>query len=325
MEKIEYKHRPISTLESLSNHLGIGVNKLIKLAATADKYYHQNPPQKKSDGGERITYRMSEPLKGLHTAIKIKIFNNTAFPRYLQGSIKDKEQPRSPHSDAEIHADARFLICTDVSKFFDSIEISHVEEMWKYLFGFPQKVANLLARLTTFEGHLLQGSPTSSYIANAIFWDLEPDLVEACREKSITYTRYVDDITLSTKKYIPNDELGEIVAKVYGMMLKKGIKPNRRKQKFKSAAGKMDVHNLVINAGRPTLGKPKDRQIRMDVFNCKKSAQATGRRGDAYNKSYASVKQKVHRQKKYNPNAAEKHLAELNKIQPLKPLITTDS
>jgi len=317
MEKIEYQHRPISTLDALADYLEIGVNQLIKLSGTADRYYHQNTPEPKPGGGERITYRMSEPLKGIHTAIKIKIFNHTIYPRYLQGSIKDKEQPRSPHSDAEIHAGTRFLICTDVSKFFDSIEISHVEEMWKYLFDFPPKIAGILARLTTFEGHLLQGSPVSSYIANAIFWDLEPDLVEICKEKSITYTRYVDDITLSTSKYISDDELGEVVGKVYGMMLKKGIKPNRRKQKFKSSSGKMDVHNLVINAGRPTLGKAKNKQIRMDVFNCKKQAQISGRRGEEYNKTYASVKQKVHRQQKYNPNIAEKHLTELNKIKPL--------
>lgn len=317
MEKVEYIHSPISNLNSLSSHLGFELETLKKLAAKADSFYRQNKPKPKTNGDFRVTYRISPPLKKVQTAIKVKLFYNTVFPQYLQGSIKDTRQPRSPHTDAEIHLNARFLICTDVRNFYDSIDIKHVDFMWKHLFGFSPDVSALLSKLTTYQGHLLQGSPTSSYIANAIFWDIESHLVEDLNNSDILYSRYVDDITLSTMKYIDNEKLGEVVSKIYGMMIKKGIKPNRKKQEFKPSSCKMDIHNLNINSGKPTLGKEKINQIRLEVFNCKKHAEVFGRKSAEFRQSYTSVKQKVHRLQKYSNKAGTKYLRELEKIRPL--------
>lgn len=44
--------------------------------------------------------------------------------------------------------------------------------------GFSDDVAEILTMLTTKDGGLPQGAVTSSFLANLVFWDYEPSLVE---------------------------------------------------------------------------------------------------------------------------------------------------
>src|SRR5690606_37155363 len=55
-----------------------------------------------------------------------------------------------------------------------------------------------MARLNCVDGVLVQGSPCASYIAGAIFNVEEGRLVRRLESKGYRYTRYVDDITVSS-------------------------------------------------------------------------------------------------------------------------------
>ncbi len=189
--------------------------------------------------------------------------------------------------------------------------------MWKYLFGFAVDVAKLLTRLTTYNGYVPQGGVTSSYLSNLIMWDLEPELVEKLNGIGMTYTRYVDDITLSVQSsWLPQQYLEESIKLVYAMLAAKGVKPNRRKHQIASKAGKMVIHNLNINSGRPTMNKKKRSKIRLELFNLKKFADACGRDGDEYVSQYHSVMGKVRELSKFHPLQGEKYLSELKQYYP---------
>ena len=134
--------------------------------------------------------------------------------------------------------------------------------MWQRFFCFPIDVAQTLTKLTTFNGFLPQGAATSSYIANLIFWDKEPDIEHNLRERDVYYSRYVDDITVSTNRKLSKQERGDIKSLVYGMLLRANVKPNREKRKVYFRGGKMLVHGLNVDRKKPTMRKKREGILR---------------------------------------------------------------
>ncbi len=317
MERLAYPHSPLSSIRALSGLLQIPEKFLIDIATNRDKYYKQNKPQPKSGGGVRITYRLDEKLKFIQRRIKSNIFNLVTYPNYLQGSIKDTSNPRTYDRDAAIHATSHFIISEDVSDFFHSIDEKYVMDMWKYLFHFSVDVSELLTRLTTYKGYVPQGGVTSSYLANLVLWDIETELVIELNRIGLTYTRYVDDITLSARiNWLSQSNLEKAIKLIYVMLAKKGIRPNRKKHKIMSKSVRMTVHKLTINSGRPTMDKKRRNKIRLEVFNLKKFANACGRKSDEYQSQFNSVTGKVRELLKFHPSQGEKYLDQLLLIRP---------
>jgi len=318
IQRISYQHSPISSIKSLSEHLRVSEDVLVYIAENRDKYYQQNKPELKPDGKERITYRLDIELKKIQKQIKTRIFNKVNYPEYLQGSIKDKRNPRTYDRNAAIHAGSNFIISEDVSDFFHSIDEKLVNDMWKYLFGFSVDVSELLTKLTTYNGYVPQGGVTSSYLSNLILWDVEPALVEKLNKLNITYTRYIDDVTLSSKvDWLPEKNKIESINSVFAMLTGKGLKPNRTKHKIMGRNTKMVIHKLNVNSGRPTMNKKKRQKIRLEVYNLKKSATVCKRSGEPYKKLYQSVHGKVLELCNFHPTQGAQFIEELKQIAPV--------
>lgn len=85
----------------------------------------------------------------------------------------------------------------DIKNFFPSISHHRVYNLFIHL-GCSPDVARLLTRLTTYKGHVPQGTPTASSIANLVtsVW-IEPRLRTLCDKEGFNLTIYVDDITIS--------------------------------------------------------------------------------------------------------------------------------
>ena len=114
------------------------------------------------------------PLKPLLKQINDVFFRHVAFPSYLTGSLPKRDFV----SNVSLHADARIVIMEDISAFFDCITAAHVYRIWHRFFGFGEEAARMLTALTTKDGRVFQGTPTSSFLANLVFWDIESAVVE---------------------------------------------------------------------------------------------------------------------------------------------------
>ena len=231
MKGPKYKHKPIATIGSLSRHLGITEQELQYLSENTAHFVYPNTPEPKKSGGVRQTYRVDKRLKALHSAIKAKIFRKVRWPYFLHGSIRDRDKPRDHITDAAAHSRGSHTVNLDVSQFFPSISREYVYLMWLSGFRFSPTVAEVLTKLTTLNGWLYEGAATSPLIANMIFGAHEADLVDQLNRKGVVYTRYVDDITLSATSRIDSALLGDCIRQIYGMLINKGLAPNRRKQK----------------------------------------------------------------------------------------------
>ena len=126
-------------------------------------------------------------------------------------------------------------------------------------------MSHLLTKLTTYQGLLPQGAKTSTYISNLVFWDKEPKLEYKFRKIGFVYTRFVDDIQVSSRRKISKYEKEFIIRNVYGMFFSNGFEPKRKKHNIETKRKRMSVHNRNINSGKPTLPQEEILKIRAAV------------------------------------------------------------
>lgn len=284
MDSPRYPYKPIYNMKSLALLLGETVPLLNKLAEDSHKMYRR-VPQIKKDGSERETFDAHEPLKTVQRKIVDRLLAKVSFPDYLHGGIKDPNSPRSIYSNVKSHSGARNIVLQDIKNFFPSITVDKVLSIFKGMMGFGDDVAVMLARLVTKGGVVPQGASTSSYIANLVFWDVEPRLVSWVKEQGMSYSRFADDISISSKSIILPDQKTEIVRRVTGMLAAKGFLQKRQKMhilKKGQVITKSHEPEAVVITGlsvagpRPGVTKKERKQIRSAVRQFEIFAEAGG-------------------------------------------------
>jgi len=255
-----YRPRRIGTLQALHIPLGMSASDLLTLSKRADSLYRLAKSITKPDGSMRNTYDALEPLKEIHRRIKNQILDHVSFPAYLTGSIKGCDYK----TNAALHAHARIVINEDISGFFPSTSADRVFNVWHEFFGFSEAVAQCLTKLTTRQGELPQGAITSSFLANLVFWQDEPILQARFAAQGLVYSRYVDDIAISSKSFLSDEGKSDVIRHVYGMLLKHGYQPKRAKHEITTSATRMAVTKLAVNA-KPGLDRVTRNKIRAAV------------------------------------------------------------
>ena len=185
--------------------LGLNYQALLNLVKNVNIYYREKKKPKTDCNGMPILkngkkqYRIMYPSNGLlkqtQKMIKCKILRKLSYPIFIQGGI----EKRSNISNAKLHQGKKFHFCTDIKQFFPSINNKMVYSMFVDL-GFSPDVSRILTILTTYKGELPQGTPTSSHIANLVFQRIDNLILGVCKENGITYTRFIDDLSLSSSK-----------------------------------------------------------------------------------------------------------------------------
>lgn len=232
------------------------------LAARASRMYTVAKRVQKEDGTVRVLYDTRQPLKAVLQRINSQFLRKVQYPPYLTGGVPGKDYI----SSAKLHGNAKLVIKEDIRTFFPTVDAGVVLDIWQCFFGFSPDVAQLLTLITTRDGHLEQGAPTSGYLANLALWDVEPRVVtQLARECGITgYSRHVDDICMSTQTVISSSQKARAISLVYGMLANKGLAPKRVKHITKHGGQQIQVLNLVANR-KPTLPASQQARIRAAV------------------------------------------------------------
>lgn len=266
IKKPFYDAKPIGTVKALSRCLGVPETTLNELAEEAPNLYREASRKLKRDGSYRITYDALPSLKSVHDKILKRILRRVAYPSYIQGGIRDPNSPRSPSTNAKIHQGSEIIINIDVSRFYPSISSKFIFNIWRGVFGFSPVVAELLTKLTTLNSVLPEGAKPSSYLANLAFWRTESSLVVQLADEGIQYTRYIDDISISSRRRIGKSKIEAIIRLIHKMLNQHGLRINRKKLKILGKGGRMVINNLTVN-DKPSLPPEKRSQIRLIVHN----------------------------------------------------------
>ncbi len=113
----------------------------------------------------------------------------------VHGFVRDK----SVVTNANRHCRKLFVLNVDLENFFPSINFGRVRGMFMAKpYSFPDKVATVLAQLCCIDNQLPQGAPTSPVVSNMVCSRLDTHLRLLASRFRCTYTRYADDITIST-------------------------------------------------------------------------------------------------------------------------------
>lgn len=283
---------PIAKIESLASILSIGKEDLLEISGSIENLWKPGKLLQKKNGEPRPTLDAKPSLKILHEKIKNRLLKQVYYPTYLLGGIEDKMTPRDYKRHAVIHSGKSILISEDVKDFFPNSSVEVVNGIWKSLFHCTPEVAALLTNITTLNGSLPQGWKTSGYLANLVFWDVEPELVNKLEIRGYSYSRFMDDITVSSKNKISKTSKTFIVNEIYRMLFSKGYEPKRSKHKIVTSRNRMEVTGLTVNENNPSLSKIERNNTRAIVHKCECHA-INDRTSALYKKLWNSASGKV--------------------------------
>ncbi len=215
--------RGLSGLDSVNDVASLTQRTLPKLtwvvANRVSLYDRFSRPKKK--GGERIITPPKGELRAIQYRIKGYLDRRIVWPEHLHGGIKE----RSVLSNALFHVGCKTVANFDVKNFFPSTSEERVAFVLENG-GMDKSAAQLVAALCCLDGHLPQGSPTSTCLANLAFLPTDEVLLRLAKRHRLFYTRFVDDITLSGDKDLR--PLKGVIAQIivaggYGISLQKVI------------------------------------------------------------------------------------------------------
>lgn len=300
MQAPAYPHDPIQSIGSLCRALAVPERYLLSVADRAPKLYvGPTPKPKKSGNGFRDVYDTRPPLKPLLKTINRVFFKKVVFPDYLHGSISGCDFI----SNARVHEGSVTVVTEDIKGFFDYITEEHAYAIWRQFFRFGEAPAELLTKLVTNGGRVYQGTPTSSYLANLVFWNTEPRLVEAMAARGLRYSRFVDDITISHPESIGNEEKSWVVAQIYGMLGSRGFKPARDKHAILNGRGPRKIMRVNVNE-HVTITRAERHQVRAMVHQLEQRVRS-GENTPEVRQALSSTLGKIGRIQRLHPGYAE--------------------
>lgn len=141
---------------------------------------------------------VQQPL-GKRQRVHLRLFSllrRIQPPDYLHSGISR----RSNVSNAHAHVGSHPLLNTDIKAFYPSTPSRLVRKFFTEQLQCSSDVAAVLTRICTVNDHVPTGSPLSQLLA---FYAVKPRLDEIadwCTERDVTFTVYVDDITISGQR-----------------------------------------------------------------------------------------------------------------------------
>lgn len=298
--RVRYPCRPILTIEALGKALGLEPSMLIDVAEKASSEYRRAGRKWKPDGTIRILWDARYPLKKIQSRIKERLLDRVIFPSYLFGGIRG----RSHFLNARSHSGAKMLVAEDITSYFPSITTRHVFGIWRHVFGFSKQVSKLLTKLTTRDGELPQGSKTSPQLSNIALWRVEPSLVQRVNRLGMRYSRFVDDISISSRRKHPLLVIQKVTKQVYGALYRAGFSPRLEKHEFSWRGRVMAVTKLNVDA-KISLPAQRRKTLKKDARQLASYADM-GNFSPAVMKLARSLATRAGTTKKFHPQLAKK-------------------
>lgn len=215
---------------------------------------------KKRNGKFRTIYEPNHTLKSIQRKILNNILNNKSISKYAKAYKKGI----SLRDNAVEHLNKNIILKLDIKDFFETINFIDIYNNCFSIEYFPKEIGMLLTYLCTYDDHLPQGSPTSSYISNLVMKEFDEYIGEFCDKNNISYTRYSDDLTFSG-----NFNPSVIIKKVRKNLLKLGLEINNSKTHIIKKGNRQTVTGIVVNE-KIQISSDYRKEIRKQIYYIKK-------------------------------------------------------
>lgn len=252
--------------EKIAKDLKLEYSYIEKIINRANYYYKRYSIPKKN-GGTREIMQAGPELKSLQYWIKENILNkmpiSDASYAYSKGnSIK---------CHALSHVKSKYILHSDIYHFFNSITSKMLEkQLLKHPDIFESLDLDMNDAITTIskicfrKNRLCIGTVSSPIISNIVMYDFDNELIDYCLSNDYIYSRYADDIYISSQDFISIEEkthLTHLLAK-YNFII------NERKTFFASPKGRRNITGIIItDKAKISIGTEKKLQIKKKLYS----------------------------------------------------------
>lgn len=236
----------IQTPVELSKFLSIPIDELEELI-NFPKYRHYAIKKKK--GGERQVFEPSLRLKKIQKKLNyfLQAYYLWVKPKQVHGFVINPiylDKQCNIVENARPHVSKKHVLNLDLKDFFPNITAKQVKQVFtSHFFDLNQQVANALTLLTTYNGFLPAGAPTSPVISNFVCDQLDTDLILFAETNGMAYTRYADDLTFSSNNKITT----ELVDAIKNIITQNHFLVNEKKVYQKTSNRKQTVTGITVN------------------------------------------------------------------------------
>ena len=248
------------TYSDLEKCLGISAKALYFVSNAPWKHYHTVRIPKNDKGDYRELNVPDEFLKTIQRRITDRLLN---------------DYPVSPHAtaycsggstivNAKPHIHKNVLLKLDIHHFFDNILYTTIKDKVFPAEDYSEPIRVLLTLLCIRKDVLPQGAPSSPVISNIIMRDFDDTVGRWCDARSISYTRYRDDMTFSG-----DFDSREVIDLVRKELRKMGLFLNDKKTIRVMRGQRQSVTGIVVNEGM-SVPSAYRKKLRQEVYYCRR-------------------------------------------------------
>jgi retron-type reverse transcriptase len=244
----------MKTFELFAKEIGFNLQMLDNYITFADKYYKSFYVSKKKKTKKREIDSPSKELKGIQRWVLHNYFNNIELSKRANGFIKNRGIKRH----ARFHLGKQFILTIDIKDFFPSISQKMVYDALSNYFD-DNRLLLKLSKLCTYKRYLPQGAPTSPFLSNLVFLNIDEEISSYCNSKLINYSRYADDLVFSSDN---KNSLVESYSFVNKILVNNSFIINKSKTRYLSGKGALKITGININDNKLTVSKDLKRKVR---------------------------------------------------------------
>jgi len=248
---VEKELPPVVSTRCLATLFGYSPRFMYSICQKPEKNYRVFSIKKGTKTREIHAPRVA--LKVVQKWIAYHLSEAIEFEDYVCGFVKG----RSPIDGAKPHCNAQWVYSVDIENFFPSTPIEKVKDSLVEL-GYPEKGAEILAKLCSYNDCLSQGSPASPILSNLVFKNADTALHALAQKYDIRYTRYADDVVFSGQAEFPE----ELKAEVKVIIQSEGWKLSDKKEHLAQLPNRLKVFGLLVHGEKPRLTKGYRNRIR---------------------------------------------------------------
>lgn len=238
----------------------------------------------KRNGGRR---RIDAPNNELMAALRfLKIIFDENFHVLYHTNVYSYVKNRSCVDAVKCHQsnESRWFLKLDFHDFFGSTTKEFIMKQLSVIFPFsevmkvPDGYQNLDRALSLcfLNGKLPQGTPISPMLTNIMMIPIDLEISRALSQENQkhVYTRYADDICISSRYTFNHQHISDLIV---GILNKWGapFELNAEKTKYGSFSGSNWILGVMLNRNNDiTIGYKNKREFRATIFNYVKDTQA---------------------------------------------------
>jgi RNA-directed DNA polymerase len=245
--------------------------------ASSDHYSRFEIP--KRSGKTRVISSPKPAMKKAQTWVRENVLSTLSY----HDAAMAFRPATSIVDNARVHAGEKVIVRIDLKDFFPSIGFDRVTNLFESA-GYNGGVATLFALICTdaprakvvLDGltqwatiaprSLPQGAITSPDIANLVAYSLDLRLSAYADKSGWKYTRYADDLVLSTS--VKDANASGMVSAVTKICEGEGFQVNNDKTRIMRNPRRQTVTGLVVNDGKVRLSRKDLRRIRAFLHKC---------------------------------------------------------